>query len=449
MHWLRKATALIAAASAATLLAACGGGGESGAAGTGGPLTIFIAAQPNFPTQFADWSKDLTAKFKAKTGADLVIETYNTAADETTKIQSSVVSGTGPDIYNLGTMFTPVAYGTGGFLELTDDDWSKVGGRERFIPQTLGMSGPDQTNQVGIPAAMRPFAVVYNTEMFKAAGITEPPKTWDEYIADAKKLTNPSTGVYGTAMTYSDPFDPWKFIWAMTEQQGGSFVSADLKTAQLSSPEVRNATNWYFDLLTKDKIADPASVGWRNGDAIVAFGSGKAAMLPMASPQAVPNLDKSAVAGKYAFAPLPTVAPGQTQRPANGKPAASIVSGDNIAIASYTQQKDLALAFVDLFTSTDQQLANYKAFGNLPTNQEAMNQLSAQNALLAPFLEIENQSTPTAFTGGWADVQNGVQNVVVQTQPGLAAGNYDPTAVKALLDKANDAAQSALSRAQR
>ena len=446
MQWLRKASAIIAATSAATLLAACGGGGSSSG---GGPLTIFIGAQPNFPAQFATWSKDLTDKFKAKTGADLVIETYASSSDETTKIQSSIVSGTGPDIYNLGTTFTPVAYGTGGFLELSDDDWKKIGGRERFIPETLGMSGPDQTKQIGVPAAMRPFALAYNTDMFKAAGIAVAPKTWDEFIADAKKLSNSGSGVYGTTLDYSDPFDPWKFIWAMTEQQGGSFVSGDLKTAQLNSTEVQNATAGYFDLLVKDKLADPASVGWKAGDAIAAFGSGKAAMMPMATAQSIPTLDKTPVAGKYAFAPLPTVAPGQSQRPANGHPAASIVSGDNIAIASYTKEKDLALTFVDMFTSTDQQLANYKAFGNLPTNQDAMKQLSAQSSLLAPFLDIESQSTPTAFTGGWADVQNGVQNIVVQSQPGLAEGTYDAATVKGLLDKANATAQSALTRAQK
>ena len=446
MHWLRRASAAVVATSAATLLAACGGGSSSGG---GGPLTIFIGTQPNFPTQYAAWSKDLTDKFKAKTGADLVIETYASSSDETTKIQSSIVSGTGPDIYNLGTTFTPVAYGTGGFLELSDDDWKKIGGRERYIPATLGMSGPDQTKQIGVPAAMRPFALAYNTDMFKAAGIAAPPKTWDEFIADGKKLTNPSAGVYGTTLDYADGFDPWKFIWAMTEQQGGSFVSNDLKTAQLSSPEVQNATNDYFDLLVKDKLANPASVGWKSGDAIAAFGLGKAAMLPMATAQSIPALDKSSIAGKYAFAPLPTVAPGQSQRPPNGQPAASIVSGDNIAIASYTKEKDLALTFVDMFTSTDQQLANYKAFGNLPTNQDAMNQLSAQSKLLAPFLDIERQSTPTSFTGAWGDVQNGVMNVVVQSQPALAEGGYDPATVKGLLDKANATAQSALTRAQK
>jgi multiple sugar transport system substrate-binding protein len=434
------------------LLAACGGSSsdssDSGSA-SGGSLDIYVAAQPNFPDAFATWSKDITAAFKAKTGADLTIETFASGADETTKIQTSIVAGSGPDVYALGTTFTPVAYATGGFLTLSDDDWNKIGGRARFQPLTLGMSGPDEANQIGIPAAMRPFSLVYNTDMFTAAGITSTPKTWDEFVADATKLTNSATGVYGSAVDYSDSFSPWKYIFAMTEQAGGNFVSSDLKTAGLNSPQTLNATKSYFDLLTKYHVTDPASVGWKSGDAIAAFAAGKAAMLPMQTASSIPTLDKSAQKGKYAFAIMPTVAPGMTALPADGQPAASIVSGDNLAIASYTKNKDLALQFADLMTSTDWQLKQYDAFGNLPTNQDAMNQLAAKTPLLAPFLEIESQSTPTAFTGAWADVQNGVQNVVTQSLPSLANGSYDTSAVQALLDAANSSAQSALDRANK
>ena len=332
-----------------------------------------------FPDAFATWSKELTATFKAKTGADLVIETYASGADETTKIQTSIVAGSGPDLYNLGTTFTPVAYATGGFVTLTDDDWKKIGGRERFQPLTLGMSGPDAANQIGVPTAMRPFGLVYNTDMFTAAGL-KPPTTWDEFVATGTKLTNAATGVYGTTLDYADGFDPWKYIWAMSEQQGGYFVSPDLKTAGLNSEQTVNATTGYFDLLTKYHLADPASVGWKAGDATAAFAAGKAAMLPMQTAQAIPTLDKSPLKGHYAFAQLPTVALGMTERPAGAQAAASIVSGDNIAIASYSEKKDLALQFIDLLTSTDQQLANYEAFGNLPTNQEAMNQLAGEES---------------------------------------------------------------------
>lgn len=443
----RNTSAVAAVTGVAALLAACGGSGS----GSGGSKSfdIYISAQPQYLAAFAAWSKDIAAKFKAQTGASLTIETYASSADETTKIQSSVVAGSGPDLYSMGTTFTPVAYASKGFVTLSDADWQKIGGKQRYIPQTLGMSGVDPANQIGVPGSMAPFALAYNTDMFKAAGITSPPTTWDEFVTDATKLNKPSAGVYGTAIDYSDGFSPWKYIWAMSVQAGGYFVSSDLKSAGLNSPPTVAAIGHYFDLLTKDKVTAPASVGWKNADEVTAFAQQKAAMAPMVSAGAIPTLSKSPVNGHYAFAPMPTVAPGMTQRPAGAPAAASIVSGQNMAIASYSKKKDLALSFINLWTSTDEQLALYTAFGNLPTNQEAMQQLGAKNALLAPFLDIEGNSTPTSFTGAWADVQNGVTNVVVQSKASLANGNYDPAAVKSLLDKANQTAQSALDRAKK
>lgn len=440
-------------ACTAVLVTACGGssstaaGGSSSGASGGGRLDVFVGAQPNYPTQFAAWSKDVTAKFKAATGADLTIETYATASDETTKIQASIVSGTGPDVYQLGTTFTPVAYGTKGFATLTDDDWKKVGGREKFIPESLGMSGPDAKTQIGIPTATRPFGVAYNTEMFKAAGIAQPPTTWDEMIADAQKLTKGD--VYGLGVAYADSFDPWKFIWAFTEQAGGSFVSKDLKKADLNSPIVAKAVTQYFDLLTKQKVVNPKGVGWKNADALAAFATGKAAMLPLGTGTSLPTLDKSTVKGKYAFFPLPGVAPGMTSRPAGAPAAQTIVSGDNVAIASYTKNKDLALAYVNLITSKDMQIEQFKYFGNLPSTIDAGAQVAKENPVLAPFSEAEKGSTPTAFTGAWADFQNGVTNVVVQSQPSLAKGGYDAAAIQALLDSANSKAQSSLDRSNK
>ena len=35
------------------------------------------------------------------------------------------------------------------------------------------------------------YTLFYNTKLFKQAGISAPPKTWSEFVADAKKLTKP------------------------------------------------------------------------------------------------------------------------------------------------------------------------------------------------------------------------------------------------------------------
>ena len=251
------------------------------------------------------------------------------------------------------------------------------------------------------------------------------------------------------AIGYADTYDPWKFIWSLTNQAGGAFVSTDLKTAQLNSPITAKAAGQYFGFLTSDKVIDPKAAGWKDADALTAFATGKAAIFPMATATSIPTLDKSALKGKYAFAPLPSVAPGMTSRPSGAPAAQTIVSGDNVAIASYSKNKDLALAYVKLILSKDMQTEMYNYFGNLPTNAEAFSQITANNPLMAPFLEAQKGATPTAFTGAWADVQNGVTNVVVQSQPALAKGSIDTSALQALLDAANTKAQSSLDRANK
>ena len=232
---LRKAFALAGATALTAALAACGGGDDAG--GDGKTLDVLIGANTQYPQEFAAWQKSIGDKFRTQTGATIRWETFATANDELTKIQTSVVAGSGPDVYAVGTTFTPTAYSTKAFVTLGDDEWKKVGGKEKFIPSTLGISGPDENNQIGIPWVGRPFVMVYNTDLLKAAGIDKPATTWDELTAQAKQLTKP--GQYGLAVAYKDNFDPWKFVWGMSVQAGNPLV--DGKTAKLQDPTVQKA----------------------------------------------------------------------------------------------------------------------------------------------------------------------------------------------------------------
>ncbi len=279
-------------------------------------------------------------------------ETFASANDELTKIQTSVLSGQGPDVYALGTTFTPTAYATGAFVELTTDDWDKVGGRDRFLPATLGISGPDQEHEVGIPFASRPFVMAYNKDLLTAAGIDKPADSWDGLRAQAKQLTK--DGTYGLAIGYADGFDPWKFIWAMSHP-GGQPARQGRQGRARRPQHAKTAYQTYLGWLATDKVVDPAAVGWKNAQAIAAFGDGKAAFLPMVSASSKVTLDKSTVAGKYAYAVMPTIPPGATSLPAGGVGATSILSGDNVVVAKYSKNKDLALALVKLLTSEQMQ----------------------------------------------------------------------------------------------
>jgi multiple sugar transport system substrate-binding protein len=449
MRSQRRLISVLAATVLAVGLAACSSDNPSGSTspgakiGIGKTLNVLMGANTIYPDQQRQWFADVSTKFEQETGAKVQFETFASANDELTKIQTSVLSSQGPDVYALGTTFTPTAYATGAFVELSADDWNAIGGRDRFLPATLGISGPDAKREVGIPFASRPFVMAYNKDLLAAAGIDKPATTWDGLRTQAQQLTKGD--VFGLAVGYGDGFDPWKFVWAMSIQAGNPIVK-DGK-AQLTDPSTLTAYKTYLGWLAKDKVVDPAAVGWKNAQAIAAFGAGKAAFLPMVSASSKVTLDKSGVAGKYAYALMPTTPPGATSVPSGGKPAASILSGDNLVVAKYTKNKDLALAYVKMVTSAEMQQKYYQTFGELPTNAEYAKTLQTDPALAA-IVDSASKSVGTPFTGAWSQIQLALLNVVVQSVPNLSAGKVDDGALTGLLAKAQSDSQAALDKAK-
>jgi len=441
MRTMRGVMALAGVAVLTAGLAACGGDDEGGSGGK--TLNVLIGANTQYPKEFQAWQQSVSDKFKAQTGATVKFETFASANEELTKIQTSVVSGTGPDVYAVGTTLTPTAYSTGAFVKLDDEKWQKVGGKDKFVPATLGISGPDQQNQVGIPWVSRPFVMAYNTELLKAAGISKPATTWDELGQQAKQMTKP--GQYGLAVAYKDNFDPWKFVWGMSTQAGNPLVEG--KTARLQDPTVKKAYQTYFGWLTTDKVVNPAAIGWTNPQAVAAFAEGKTGYLALSTVTAAKALDEGAVKGKWAFALLPTVPPGATSRPANGVDAASILSGDNLLVADYSKNQDLAFAYVKLITDPEVQLDYYAKLGNLPANAAALQSLQSDQKL-ATVAQAAQKSVATPFTGAWADIQLALTNVVVQSIPDLSKGSVSDAQLDSRLAAAQKSAQSALDRAK-
>jgi multiple sugar transport system substrate-binding protein len=445
----RGVLALAGAIVLALAVQGCGGSNSSGTGnggrlnGAGVTLNVLMGANNIYPEQQQRWFGQVSDRFQQQTGAKVRFDTFAAPTDELTKIQVSTLSGQGPDIYGVGTTFTPTAYSTGAFEQLTADDWNKVGGKDRFLPATLGISGPDGDHQVGIPFASRPFVMAYNRDLLARAGIDKPADSWDGLLHQARQLTG--NGTYGLAVAYADGFDPWKFIWAMSIQSGDPIV--DGRTVKLTDPAVATAYRTYLGWLATDKVVDPAAVGWKNAQAIAAFGAGRAAFLPMVSASSKVTLDKSAVAGRYAYALMPTIPPGATSLPAGGKAATSILSGDNLVVAKYGKHRDLALALVKMLTSQDAQDTYYRTFGELPTNAAEAKALEGDPALAA-IVDSASKSVGTPFNGGWSQVQVAMVNVVVQSIPNLSAGRVDDGALRNLISDAQNTAQSAVNKAK-
>ena len=437
----RRALGLAATLTTLAMFATgCAAGTESG---SGKSLSVLIGANAKYGEKYKTWQRDVAETFKEATGADLKFETYAAASDELTTIQTSVVSGQGPDVYHIGTTFTPTAYSTKAFVKLDEAQWEKVGGRDRFVPSSLGISGPDIDNEVGVPFTSRPYVLAYNTEIFAKAGLGKPAETWDGLLAQAKVLTDGQT--YGFATGYADNFSPWKFIWTLANQLGNPIVDGNV--VRVDDPAVQSAFETYFGWLSKDRVINPAAAGWNDAQAAVDFAAGKSAMLLMTTVNATPTFEEGAVKGKYAFATMPTVAPGQSAPAAEGRDIASIISGDNLAIADYSRNKDLAAEYVKLVTSEEEQLKYNKLFGDLPTNVAAAKKVQSTNPSVAPVLAAGEKSKSTPFTGAWGDIQLALTNIVVQSRQDLTKGGVSEPALKSALEKAQQESQASLDRA--
>jgi multiple sugar transport system substrate-binding protein len=422
------------------VLTACGGSSS----GSGQTLHVLVGYNSTYPTQQKQWMKQISSEFQKLTGATIAWDTYSSASEEQTKLQTAIASGTGPDVFSLGTGNVPTAQATGGFYVLTNQDWEAVGGKSKFFARQLTESGQSPNQDIAIPWEMRPYAMVYNKELFQKAGITTPPTSWTQFVQDAEKMTNPAAGVYGAEMDPSDSYDPWKIWWMFDLQSGGRFISSDLKQAYLNSPQMVQAVEFWFDWVTKYKIADPSSMSWKAGDATQAFANGKVGMLISITPTVTPTLEKSAVAGKYAFAPMPTIPYGMQQLPPNGEPVETIVSGDMLAIAKYSTVKDLALKFINLITDYQHQIQWTSTFGDLPVNVQAANYLASKNPQIAAFVNAEAHATPTPFTGAWLSLEVALGGVSSKLANEVATNHYDPSHIKPLLDQANQQIQSQL-----
>jgi multiple sugar transport system substrate-binding protein len=405
-------------------------------------LRVMMGADTTYPKERKQWQQDTAAEFKRTTGADVQWETYSSAQEELTAIQTSVISGQGPDVYAIGTTFTPTAYATGAFVRMGTEQWDAVGGKDQFDPASFGISGPSASKQIGIPFASRPFVMAVNKQLLAKAGITSMPTTWDELTADAKATTRGD--VHGIAIAYADGFDPWKFIWGMAQNAGNTLV--DGSEAELDADAVQQAYRTYFDWVTKDGVVDKAAIGWNNAQALAQFTDGKAAFFPMTTTTAINSFKDTKVDGKYEFALLPTVPPGATSRPAGGIEAASILSGDNFVVADYGTKQDLSFAFVKQLSTKKAQLEYYDLFGNLPTNVDAAAQLAAENPQLKPIIDAGRLSKPTAFTGAWSDIQLALVDVVVQSIPSLKRGEVTDDQLRRRLEDAQRDVQATLDR---
>jgi sn-glycerol 3-phosphate transport system substrate-binding protein len=76
----------------------------------------------------------------------------------------------------------------------------------------------------------------YNKTMFDRAGIKQPPQTWAELLADARKLTDESKGQWGIMLpSTNDDYGGWIFS-ALVRANGGKYFTIPAKSITTRQP---------------------------------------------------------------------------------------------------------------------------------------------------------------------------------------------------------------------
>ncbi|MFI5550226.1 ABC transporter substrate-binding protein [Streptomyces sp. NPDC051738] len=158
----------------------------------------------------------------------------------------------------------------------------------------------------GIPRTGYSMGLIYNKKLFERAGLDpeQPPATWEEVRAAAKKIAALGNGTVGYADYSAQNQGGWHFT-AELYSQGGDVVSADGKQATVDTPEGRAVLQNLYDMRFTDDSMGSKQLLVIN-DVQQMMGSGKLGMY-LAAPDNIPILVKEK-GGDYkdlALAPMP------------------------------------------------------------------------------------------------------------------------------------------------
>ncbi|MGM0922194.1 MAG: ABC transporter substrate-binding protein [Bacillota bacterium] len=156
--------------------------GESGGDSKSGDEVVTLNFF-QFKVEIADQLQEMIKEFEAEhPNIKVKLETVGGGADYGAALKAKFASGEEPDIFN-----------NGGFkeLELWKEKLADLSG-EPWVEHVLPIGKVPMTDAdgklYGMPVNLEGYGFVYNKDLFKKAGITEPPKTIDELKDAAKKL---------------------------------------------------------------------------------------------------------------------------------------------------------------------------------------------------------------------------------------------------------------------
>lgn len=328
-----------------------------------------------------DSFKEVVKAYNAR-GGDTVELTEVPFAELVQKYATAIAGGQAPDALSLDLIYTPAFAAADQLEDMTD--WAKALPYFNSLAPAHVKLGTYEDRIYGLPLSVETSIFAWNKDLYKKAGLDpeKAPATWEEITANAEKiraLGGDTYGFYfsgggcGGCMIFT--FTP--LVWGA----GADILSEDGRTATLDTPQMRNAVDFYRDLVAKDTV--PAGSASDNGVNFLSITNGKIGQQSL---------------GAFAIGTLVTQHPeidfGVTLIPGvDGNPS-SFAGGDNFVVTKGTARLDNVKAFLEYIYSVEGQKIMAK-FGSLPTRSDIADEVLAG---LDPRLGVAMKAVSVART---------------------------------------------------
>ena len=273
------------------------------------------------------------AEFTAATGVEVEFNAIPHDNIRQQFVQDALSGAGGFDVYIADQVWLPEFYEKGFISDISGSlsdadraDFSKT------AIETVSYDGAI----VALPIMVHNCAMYYRTDLLAAAGLSGPPKTWDEYRQYAKATTK--DGVYGTMILSKQGIEAATRLNSFYQQAGGDIVDA-AGNATIDTDAGRAALEFMAAVVFEDKAAPEGVL--ELPDMQGAWLDGKLALAPVWP--YLYSLSKEPLGDNFAIG----TSPGLT------KPGGTVYSW-GFAAAAGSKNPEAAAEWVKWSTSTEQ-----------------------------------------------------------------------------------------------
>jgi multiple sugar transport system substrate-binding protein len=382
------------------------------------------------------WAKDVVrvrvAEYSTKTGPFFqgLAEKFNAAnPDIEVKVEhlpwpemqqqlvSDISAGTAPDISHMATRWM-AGFAKDGALAPIESLMSP-GFADTFVPTYLDLQKQDG-HTWGLPIAASARGMFYNRKLLEKAGITNPPKTWDEAFEAAKKIDALGDDIYGMGMQGKD-LDTEGYWFYTLWTHGGAIIGPDGKSG-FASPEAVAATRNYLRFI-EAKATQPGVTGSSREDLQNLFAAGKLGIV-LSGPWLNAQMAEQGKDIDYGISQIPI-----------STASATYGVTDTISILETSKVKPQAMKFLEYIFSKENRLEFGKLEGFVPVlKSESTEPFFTGNPKMAIFLEMGPVAKFAPLFPRWEEMADGLKSELAK----IYAGEATPEAgLQAAAEKMN------------